>query len=93
MLVTLLGRRDGGDVPGVGSMRRIGRFITRTDAEAARDLWLACPTFEWSAEITRINQGDEVTGFVVRRPAARRYVRSFASGERTFWWRGKLRPA
>jgi hypothetical protein len=49
--VTLLGRRDGGEVVGVGESRTVGTFRTRALAEDARDAWLGDPSFAWDAEV------------------------------------------
>lgn len=47
--LTLLGRRNGDPVPGVGSTRFRGSFASYTDARTAVDSWERDPDFLWKA--------------------------------------------
>lgn len=62
--VTLLGRRDGGPVVGVGTERTVGTFRTRDLAEVSLAAWQRDPSFLWSAEI---QPGAGEVGLVVER--------------------------
>jgi hypothetical protein len=47
--VTLLGRRDGGPVPGVGDSERIGPLRSYTEARRAVQSWESDPKYRWAA--------------------------------------------
>ncbi len=73
--ITLLGRRNEGDVPGIGESRRVGRFDTREHAEGVAELWRADSSFLWQAEVEE-GEPDRENPLLRRRPKRQRsYMR------------------